>query len=194
MTDAEEKQAYICQCVSGIIETIGEDPRRPGLKETPMRVARACEEMFSGYKSDPSELFKVFPDEITRTDGLVIERNIAFYSTCEHHMLPFSGMAHFGYTPKDNRLIGASKISRLIDCFSRRLQVQEKLGQQIVDCFMEHMKPDGCMLVLVAKHNCMMCRGIKQADAEFITSHIAGSFEDYALRNEFLHLINLSNK
>lgn len=179
--------------IRSIIEKIGDDPDRAGLLETPRRVKYAFEEMFSGYKVDISKLFKEFPDEVTSFDGLVIEKNIPFFSTCEHHILPFFGVAHFGYLPDNNVLIGASKISRLIDAYARRLQIQERLGQQIVDSFMEYIKPRGCMLVLSARHHCMMCRGVKNIEAEFVTSHIAGAFEDMALRNEFLNLISLSN-
>jgi GTP cyclohydrolase IA len=179
--------------IKRIIEFIGDNPDRPGLKETPNRVLNAYKEIFSGYNADIPSIFKLFPDEISKSDGLVIERNISFFSTCEHHMLPFNGVAYFGYVPKNGVLIGASKIARLVDAYSRRLQIQERLGQEIINSFMEYMKPEGCMLVLIAKHNCMMCRGVKQANSDYVTSHIAGSFEDTALRLEFLNLISLSN-
>lgn len=180
--------------VRELIKLLGDDPDRSGLKETPDRVARAYGELFSGYNEDPDKFFKIFPDEITGNKGLVVEKNISFHSTCEHHMLPFSGVAHFGYVPKNNRLIGASKIVRLVNCFARRLQIQEKMGQQITDCFMENMKPEGCILVLSAKHHCMTSRGVKQSDTDFITSHIAGIFDEHAIRSEFFRIINLSTK
>lgn len=167
---------------------IGENPEREGLKETPKRVAKASEYLFSGYKSDPHEILgKVFSDGAC--DEMVILRDIEFYSICEHHMLPFFGHISIGYLP-NSRVVGISKLARLVECFSRRLQIQEKLTSQICDTLMEVLQPKGAMVVARAKHLCMVMRGVEKQESIMTTSATRGLFRsDPRTREEFLSLI-----
>jgi len=172
------------QAVKRMLDFIGEDPERAGLRETPLRVLRAMRELTTGYKQDPAEILsKTFE---VATNEMVIVRNIKFYSLCEHHMLPFTGTATIGYLPK-GRIIGLSKMSRLVHCFARRLQVQERMTQQIANAMMEHIKPFGCGVIINANHSCMEMRGVRTS-GEMMTSCLLGSFLDPATRSEFLAL------
>ena len=154
---------------------------------TPERVDKANRELLCGYLQHPEEiLIPLFDQE---HDEMVIVKDITFFSTCEHHLLPFFGTAHLGYIP-DGKIVGVSKVARLIDCFSRRLQLQERLVSQIADSFMELVKPKGIGLVLEAEHTCMTLRGIKRPGAKTVTSAMRGNFkEDAMTRSEFLSLI-----
>lgn len=170
---------------------IGEDPDREGLIKTPERVAKAYEFLTQGYKQDVDEIMNkaIFSEKY---DEMVIVKDIDFYSMCEHHMLPFFGKAHVAYIP-NGKIIGLSKIPRLVDIFSRRLQVQERLTQQIADTLNEYLKPDGVGVVIEAMHMCMMMRGVEKQNSIATTSAMHGSFkEDERTRNEFLRLINSS--
>jgi len=142
-----------------LLEGIGEDPDRPGLKGTPGRVARMLDDILGGTQIDPSEDLEVFQDE--RHDEMVLIRNIPLYSVCEHHLLPFAGVAHVAYIPKEGRIVGLSKIARLVDTLARRLQVQERLTKQIADTLNATLNPLGVMVVIEAEHLCMSMRGIK---------------------------------
>lgn len=174
--------------VTRLLQYIGEDPAREGLLETPKRFLKACGEWFSGYKQDPASLFKVFEDGAERANELVIVNNIPLASHCEHHIVPIMGVAHVGYIP-DGKIVGISKLARLVDVFSRRLQVQERLTNQIADTIVEHLAPKGVGVIIRAKHLCMATRGVKMPDALTTTSAMRGCLmEEPAARAEFMNL------
>lgn len=173
-----------------ILEGIGENPDREGLVDTPKRVAKAYECMTQGYKQDPHAILKaaIFHEECNH---MIIVRDIEVYSLCEHHMLPFFGRCHIGYIAQ-NSVYGVSKLARLVDCFARRLQVQERLTQQIASCLMEPICAEGVGVVIEAQHLCMMMRGVSKQNSKMITSAMLGSFrKESATRNEFLRLIGM---
>lgn len=155
-----------------ILEFIGEDPTREGLLETPQRVVNSWQELYSGYSLDAKDCFKIFD---VKHDELVLMQDIELYSTCEHHMLPFVGRAHIAYIA-DGRVIGASKLARILEVYSRRLQVQERLGCQVVDALMEHLKPKGAACIIEARHFCMCSRGINKQHSLMKTSAMRGIF------------------
>lgn len=171
------------------LEGIGEDPGRPELKETPARVSRMCREIFAGIGCRPeSEMEVVFIEEY---DELVMLRDIPFTSVCEHHLLPFSGHAHIAYLPKDRRITGLSKLGRLVECASRRLQLQERLASEIAEAIMNTLQPRGVMVVIEAEHLCMTMRGVRKPGTRAVTSVMRGIFrEDARTRNEVLGLLN----
>jgi GTP cyclohydrolase I len=171
-----------------LLEGVGEDPERPGLKGTPGRVARMMEDILGGTQIDPVKDLEVFQDE--RHDEMVMIRNIPLYSFCEHHLLPFAGVAHVAYIPKEGRIIGLSKIARLVDTLARRLQVQERLTKQVADILNSTLSPLGVMVVIEAEHLCMSMRGIKKPKAITITSAVRGSFRNNpATRAEAMMLL-----
>jgi len=170
------------------IELIGEDPKREGLRRTPSRVAEAFKFLTGGYKEDPKEVLNDALFEST-SDEMVIVKDIDFYSLCEHHMLPFFGKCHVAYLPT-KKVVGLSKIPRLIDVYARRLQIQERMTQEIASTLMELIKPEGVGVVVEAQHLCMMMRGVQKQNSYAITSAMLGSFrEDARTRSEFLDLI-----
>jgi GTP cyclohydrolase I len=189
--DSEIDFDIIQNAVSQMLEAFGENPKREGLVKTPERVARMYEELLAGYRTDPiamvnDALFDVEYDE------MVVVRDIEFYSLCEHHMLPFLGRAHVAYIPR-GRVIGLSKIPRIVDMFSRRLQVQERMTRQIGDFINELLHPQGVAVVVEALHLCSMIRGVKKHDSRMTTSTMLGAFRtDLALRMEFLDNISRS--
>ena len=171
-----------------ILAGAGEDPRRPGIKATPTRVAHMFAEILGGTFEKPERHLAILTHE--RHDEMVIIRNIPLYSMCEHHMLPFAGVAHVAYIPKDGRIVGLSKIARVVDGLSRRLQVQERLTKQIADLIDEHLKPLGVMVVIEAEHMCMSMRGAKKPKSVTVTSAVRGSFRtSSATRAEAIALI-----
>lgn len=172
-----------------VLEAIGEDLEREGLKDTPNRVARALyDEILSGYREDPKEMFTDF--EAEGYDSLILVKDISFHSMCEHHMLPFLGVAHVAYIP-NSRIIGLSKIARLVEIYSKRLQVQERLTRQIADTLHEGVDALGTMVVIEAEHLCMSMRGIKKPGSITVTSAILGVFRsDEKVRAEALSLIS----
>ena len=173
--------------IKKIIKEIGENPDREGLLETPKRVEKAYKEIFSGYETNPKDLMKTFTEGTCKE--MVILKNCEFYSTCEHHLFPFFGHISIGYIPK-NKVIGISKLARLVDCFSKRMQIQERMTTQIADCIMEELDANGVIVVCEAQHFCMKSRGVRKQDASMVTSAIRGAFQDnLALRQEFLSLI-----
>lgn len=176
------------QNILRVLEYIGEDPHREGLKETPARVVRSWKEIFSGYAADPGSVLKTFRDGAC--DEMVVLRDIEFYSTCEHHMQPFFGRAHIGYIP-NGRVVGVSKLARLLEVFTRRLQIQERIGQQVTEALMKHLKPLGCGCVLYAQHLCMTCRGVGKQNSVMMTSSLKGKFMEPAVRDEFLRMAGL---
>lgn len=177
----------IAELVKGLLTQIGEDTDREGLLETPMRVAKSYEKLFGGYHEDPKKIVTVFDNE--GYDEMVIAKDIEFYSMCEHHMLPFFGKAHVGYVP-NNKIIGLSKMPRLVEVFSRRLQNQERLTKQIADTLDEVLKPKGVGVVIEACHFCMQARGVEKQNSKMVTSSFLGLFrKDARTRAEFLNLV-----
>lgn len=159
--------------VREILEAVGEDPDRSGLRDTPNRVARMYAEVFKGMAQDPADVLDVtFPEDHRE---MVILRDIPFASFCEHHLMPFSGMAHVGYIP-NGRIIGLSKLARLVEIFARRPQVQERMTSEIADSLMEALEPDGVAVVVEASHTCMTIRGIQKPGATMVTSAVRGGF------------------
>ncbi|MFA6523330.1 MAG: GTP cyclohydrolase I FolE [Candidatus Peribacteraceae bacterium] len=174
--------------IARILKAIGEDPERPGLKGTPKRWEEAMRFLTAGYDQKLDDIVNkaLFPAD---TEGMVIVKDIECYSLCEHHMLPFFGKVHVGYIP-EKHVIGLSKIPRIVDMFARRLQVQERLGQQICDALEEVLQPRGIGVVMEMQHLCMMMRGVQKQHSEAVTSHVRGSFKsDARTREEFLRLI-----
>jgi GTP cyclohydrolase I len=170
-----------------LLQFIGEDPARGGLAETPARVIKAWEFWCSGYGRDPAELFKTFEDGAEKVDEMVLVRDIPFYTHCEHHLAPFFGTATVGYIPR-GRVVGLSKINRLVDLFARRLQVQERLTTQIADTIMAGLEPKGVGVIIQARHLCMESRGVCQQGHSTITSAVRGVMENGTPRQEFLTL------
>lgn len=173
---------------SDLLKAIGENPARPGLVRTPKRCAEAMAFMTSGYDQNLKTIVNnaLFDAD---TDGMVIVKDIECYSLCEHHMLPFTGKVHVGYIP-DKKVIGLSKIPRIVDMYARRLQIQERLGQQICDALHQVLKPKGIGVVIEANHFCMMMRGVEKQHSAAVTSHVKGSFkQDARTRQEFLSLV-----
>ncbi len=180
-------QAGVRDAVRRIIEAIGEDPSREGLLDTPRRIAEMYEELFAGLHQDPREVLSTSFQESHRE--MVILKNIPFYSLCEHHFLPFHGQAHAGYVP-NGRIVGASKIARVVDILARRPQLQERLTGQVADAITEGLSPDGVAVVIEAEHLCMTMRGVQKAGTTLITSAIRGAFRRRAVtRSEFLALV-----
>lgn len=172
---------------SHILEALDDDPKREGLVDTPDRYAHACEKLFSGYKRDPKEVMRVFDDE--SYDEMIVVKDIEFYSTCEHHLIPFYGKAHIGYIP-DGKIAGLSKLPRIVEIFSRRLQNQERLTSQIADTMDTLLKPKGVGVILEAKHLCMMARGVEKQNTVVTTSALTGLFKNNMnTRSEFLRHI-----
>lgn len=174
--------------VRTLLEEIGEDPARPGLVDTPGRVRRMYAELTSGYQTDPDALINGACFEVDY-DEMVVVRDVEFFSLCEHHLLPFFGRAHVGYLPR-GRVIGLSKVPRIVDMFARRLQVQERMTQQIAAFLMERLDPKGVACVVEGSHLCTMMRGVRKEQASMVTSAMLGTFRrDGRTRNEFLKLI-----
>jgi GTP cyclohydrolase I len=187
----EQNDKAIQKAVRKILKNVGEDPEREGLLKTPDRVARMYDELLQGYRIDPEKLIN---DAIFSVDyqEMVLVRDIEFYSLCEHHMLPFIGSAHVAYIP-NGKVIGLSKIPRIVDMFARRLQVQERMTQQIADFLMQVLNPLGVAVVVEGAHMCSMMRGVKKANARMITSSMRGSFRDNdKTRSEFLEHVDRS--
>ncbi len=184
--------AKIEEAVRQILVAVGEDVGREGLQHTPKRVAKMYAELLAGMRQDPKEhLRSVFREEY---DEVVLLRDISFSSVCEHHMMPFIGKCHVAYLP-DGQVLGVSKLARVVDCFARRLQVQERLTVQIADFLMDNLKPKGVAVVVEASHSCMTIRGIKKPGSVMVTSALRGIFiRDSKSRNEVLGLMNIDRK
>lgn len=180
----------IAALIRELLQEIGEDPEREGLLKTPERVAKAYEFLTSGYRQDPQEIMNgaVFTQE---TNNMVIARDIEIYSLCEHHMLPFFGRCHVGYISTKGHILGVSKLARVVDMYARRLQVQERLTEQVAHAIEDAIQADGVGVVIEAQHLCMMMRGVEKQNSMMTTSSVLGSFRaSVATRNEFLHLIS----
>jgi GTP cyclohydrolase I len=187
--NTEVADAEIEKAVSVILSAVGEDPRREGLRFTPRRVARMYHELMGGYKMDSAAVINGALFEV-QYDEMVIVRDIEFYSLCEHHMLPFMGRAHVAYIP-NGKVLGLSKIPRIVDMYARRLQVQERLTRQVADFLRDLLKPHGVAVVVEARHLCSMMRGVKKHDALMTTSAMYGAFRSsLATRQEFLSNIS----
>jgi GTP cyclohydrolase I len=168
--------------------SIGENPDREGLRDTPRRVLKSWKELYQGYNEDPSAILSTcFKDG--SCDEMVILKDIEFTSMCEHHILPFIGKAHIGYIP-DGKVVGLSKLARLVECFAKRLQIQEKMTTEISSAIFDNLKPKGVAVIIEAHHQCMSCRGIRKHQTKMITSSMIGVFrDDRSARSEFLSLI-----
>ncbi len=176
--------------VRTLIRWAGDDPEREGLVGTPERVARAYEEFFAGYEQDPLHLLARTFDEVGGYDEMVVLRDIPVESHCEHHMVPFIGHAHIGYLP-DKRVVGISKLARVLDVYAKRLQIQEKLTQQVATAIHETLQPRGVGVVIECAHECMTTRGVHKRGVKMVTSCLLGSFRsDPATRREFLSMIH----
>lgn len=179
----------IMRAVTDILEAVGEDPARPGLVETPKRVANMYEEMFAGLHQDPKQHLKLFDEK--SNDEMVIVRDIPFASMCEHHLLPFVGKAHIAYIPNDNKIIGLSKFARIVDNFAKKPQVQERLTHDIADFLNDNLKPKGVAVIIEAEHMCMSIRGAKASGSKTQTSALRGSMKtDARTRAEVLALLD----
>jgi GTP cyclohydrolase I len=185
VTDEDAEEA-----INTIIKWIGEDPKREGLLSTPKRVVKAYKEYFKGYTQDPgSYLSKTFT-EVEGYDDMVIEKNISIHSHCEHHMAPITGVAHVAYIPS-SKVVGLSKLARVVEVFSKRLQTQERLTMQIANTIMQVLKPRGVAVSIDAAHQCMTTRGIKKENTSTITNYFLGAFkDDLSFQNRYLRYIN----
>ena len=183
------KEEEFEQAVTKVLELLGEDPKREGLLNTPSRVAKALQFLTEGYHQNPKEILNqaLFS---TSNDEMVLVRDIEFYSMCEHHMLPIIGRAHVAYIP-DGKVVGLSKIPRIVNVYARRLQIQEQMTEQIADAILETIKPKGVAVVVHARHMCMEMRGVQKINSTTVSSALRGLFKsDERTRNEFYNLIN----
>ncbi len=188
-TEVSREQAE--DAVRVLLRWAGEDPSREGLLDTPKRVAKAYGDWFSGYTEDPQDYLARTFEEVCGYDELIVLRDIEFESHCEHHMAPIIGKAHVGYLP-DGKVVGISKLARVVETFARRFQVQEKMTSQIANCIESVLKPRGVGVVVVGAHECMTTRGIHKRGVSMVTSKMLGSFrEDARTRNEFLRFIDV---
>lgn len=182
LTEAQQGGVYIHNLLSMLLPDFNQ---HKGMEDTPQRVYRALVEMTSGYREDPATILSTVFEE--PCDEVVVLKGIQFVSLCEHHMLTFTGTVDVGYIP--GKVVGLSKLARLVDCFARRFQIQERMTRQIATSIMEHLKAEGAAVVVRAVHSCMACRGVKKQGATMVTSSMLGSFRtDVAARMEFLHL------
>ena len=181
-------EARIAAAVRELLEAIGEEPLREGLAETPQRVARMCGEIFSGLNEDPAQHLKMFH---TAGDEMVVVRDIPFYSMCEHHLMPFFGKAHIAYLPKEGRVVGLSKLARIVGCYARRPQLQERLTSQVADFLYKRLPCAGVAVVLDAEHLCMTMRGARASGAQTRTSALRGAMRDGTVRAEALRLLDM---
>ena len=178
------------EAIKTIIEWVGEDPEREGLKSTPRRVIKAFKEYFQGYKEDPAEYLTKTFTEVEGYDDMVIEKNISIRSHCEHHMAPIVGVAHVAYIPS-KKVVGLSKLARVVEAFSKRLQTQERLTMQIAKTIMDVLQPRGVAVTIDASHQCMTNRGIKKEKTTTITNYFLGAFkDDLSFQNRYLRYIN----
>ena len=184
ISDKEAEEAFV-----KILQWIGEDPSREGLLETPKRVTKAFKEYFKGYKEDPKEILSKTFGDVNGYDDMVIQKNISVQSHCEHHMAPIIGVAHVAYIPKD-RVVGLSKLARVVEVFSKRLQTQERLTMQIAKTIMESLDAKGVAVSIDSTHQCMTMRGIKKEQATTVTNYYLGKFkEDLSYQNRYLRFI-----
>lgn len=188
-TDKKPSRAEVESAIRTLIRWTGDDPSRDGLRETPGRVARAYQEFFKGYNDDPEAILKKTFEEIEGYDEMIVLRGIRFESHCEHHMAPIVGRAWVAYIPK-GRVVGISKLARVVDAFAKRLQIQEKMTAQIANTVDAVLRPDGVGVVIKAEHHCMTTRGVHKHGTDMVTSRMLGVFRDNAMtRQEFLAMV-----
>src|SRR5262245_4516485 len=191
MTDRKVTQADAEAAVRTLLQWAGEDPQREGLRDTPGRVVKAYRDWFSGYAADPAEYLRRTFEEVAGYDAMIVLRDIHFESHCEHHMAPIIGRAHVGYLPT-NKVVGISKLARVVNGYARRFQVQEKLTAEIAGCINDVLKPRGVGVVIDASHECMTTRGVHKRGVSMIPSKMLGAFrEDARTRAEFLRFIDI---
>jgi GTP cyclohydrolase I len=184
-------QRQVEDAVRTLLAWAGDDPRRQGLKDTPSRVARAYKEWFKGYDENPEAMLKRTFNETAGYDEIITLRDIPFQSFCEHHLAPITGFAHIGYLPR-GRVVGISKLARVVDAFARRLQIQERLTAQIADVIQKVLQPEGVAVVIKATHGCMTTRGVQKHGSGMVTSRMLGCFRDNpATRHEFMVGLNI---
>jgi len=186
-TDSQTAECLVSGHIRCLLRAIGEDPDREGLLDTPARVAKSWKELYQGYEQTAEDVLstKFAADGY---DQMVTLKSIEFYSTCEHHMLPFTGYAYVSYIP-DNEIVGLSKLARLVDVFAKRLQVQERLTVQVADSLFKIIKPKGVAVMIEAKHGCMSCRGVQKQNSSMITTALRGAYERPEVRAEFFNSI-----
>lgn len=188
-TDKKPSRAEVESAIKTLIRWTGDDPSRDGLRDTPGRVARAYQEFFKGYNDDPEAILKKTFEEIEGYDEMIVLRGIRFESHCEHHMAPIVGQAWVAYIPK-GRVVGISKLARVVDAFAKRLQIQEKMTAQIANTVDAVLRPDGVGVVIKAEHHCMTTRGVHKHGTDMVTSRMLGVFRDNAMtRQEFLAMV-----
>lgn len=184
----------ISNSISNVLLNLGFNGEADGLKDTPMRVAKSYGDLLKGYSEDPgtflSRQFDMEDESVSPYNGIILLRDIELYSLCEHHMLPFVGKAHIAYIPSGNRVVGISKLARVVEVFARRLQVQERLTAQIADAIEQHLKPEGVAVMIEAEHFCIRMRGVGKQNSVMVTSELRGRFKtDGMARGELLHLL-----
>ncbi|HEY9723865.1 MAG TPA: GTP cyclohydrolase I FolE [Oscillatoriaceae cyanobacterium] len=186
MVEPRQNEAH--EALRTLLYHIGEDPDREGLVDTPARILKSWGELFVGYRQDASDILATTFEEVAGYQEMVLLRDLPFHSFCEHHWLPFEGIAHVAYLP-GNRVVGLSKLARLVDCFARRLQIQERLTQEVAQALMQHLEPRGAAVMIRAAHGCMSCRGVRKEGASMVTSAYEGEFRRSENRAEFLALL-----
>lgn len=176
--------------ISAMFEYLGEDATREGLADTPNRVVKSWDKLYGGYLQKPEDIFTTFSeDDVIPHDQIILLKEIEFYSTCEHHLLPFVGKAHVAYIPRD-KVVGISKLARIVEIYARRLQVQERIGNQVTKAIMDNLNSKAAACVIESKHFCMTCRGVEKQNSVMVTSSLRGSFlEDGKARQELMTLI-----
>jgi GTP cyclohydrolase I len=185
----EQTQRLLAEeLVREMVAMIGENPDREGLLDTPKRVVKSWKELYAGYQMNPGDILKTSFAEKAGYDQMVVLRDIDYFSTCEHHLLPFFGRVHVAYIPGE-AVVGISKLARLVECFARRLQIQEVMTSQIADSIMDHLKPHGVGVMVEGQHFCMTARGVKKQEARMVTSALRGDFLSSAVRQEFFSLV-----
>ncbi|MEG1643704.1 MAG: GTP cyclohydrolase I FolE [Bacteroidales bacterium] len=188
---SEERSRLLAEHYRAILELLGEDPEREGLRKSPERIARAMEFLVSGYSKSPAEKLQsaLFQENYGNSERIILVKGIEFYSLCEHHMLPFFGNVHIGYIP-NNKVVGLSKLSRLVEVFARRLQLQERMTQEILDAFNENVPNSGVIIMIEARHLCMQMRGVQKQNAVTTTYLYSGKFSQESKRREFFEMLN----
>lgn len=183
-------QQKALNAVTEMLKYLGEDPNREGLKDTPKRIIKSWDRLFGGYQEDPEKIITVFEeDDVIPYNQIILLKDIDFYSTCEHHFLPFFGRAHIAYIPAD-KVVGISKLARLLEVFSRRLQIQERIGNQVTQALMDVLDAKGSACIIEAQHFCMTSRGVEKQNSKMVTSSLRGCFLSNAqTRNELMNLI-----
>ena len=179
------------EVVKDLLIAIGEDPKREGLVDTPARVVRSWKKLFGGYEQNPEDILKTAFTETDDYDQMIVLGPIEMYSFCEHHMLPFYGDVYVGYLPDKKKVVGVSKLARLVECFARRLQIQERLTRQVANAFFEAAKPLGCAVYISAQHFCMVARGVEKKNAAMKTSALCGKFYEHPIRDEFYKMCGM---